>query len=65
MNCGSGETLSNRPMAKVSQTIQPLPDWVLLILLVLPWGLARWPAWRLAVGRRAGLAEQAARRARG
>ncbi|KWV71739.1 hypothetical protein PFL603g_04280 [Pseudomonas fluorescens] len=26
MNCGSGETLSSRPMAKVSQTIQPLRE---------------------------------------
>jgi hypothetical protein len=34
-------------MAKVNQTIQPLPDRVLLILLVLPWWLAQrqvaWP----------------------
>ena len=26
MNCGNGETLSNRPTAKVSQTIQPLRE---------------------------------------
>jgi hypothetical protein len=32
MNCGIGETLSNIPMAKVNQTIQPLRECVPAII---------------------------------
>ncbi|MNI66836.1 hypothetical protein D3C73_1224270 [compost metagenome] len=36
MNCGKGETLSNRPMANVSQTIQPFREAVAPGIILFP-----------------------------
>jgi hypothetical protein len=36
MNCGSGETLSNMPMANVSQTIQPFREEVAPPIILFP-----------------------------
>ncbi|MNH47980.1 hypothetical protein D3C79_1115050 [compost metagenome] len=37
MNCGSGDTLSNMPMANVSQTIQPFREAVAPTIILVPW----------------------------
>jgi hypothetical protein len=52
MNCGIGEMLSNRPMANVSQIIQPLFERVLAIIA----SPESWPAQLLAGWLRRGLA---------